>query len=86
MFKALWLMASARDKAATYGCWGKGPDCPPPQKLEIMIEPANTIWVKQINWEAPKRGLRSCFHWKESTKILDVSRKFMHRTALYTTL
>lgn len=55
-------MARARDKAAAYGCWGKGPDCPPPQKLEIMIEPANTILVKQINWEAaPKPSPRSCF-------------------------
>mmetsp|Transcript_77361 Transcript_77361/g.121871 ORF Transcript_77361/g.121871 Transcript_77361/m.121871 type:complete len:142 (+) Transcript_77361:69-494(+) len=39
-----------------FGCWGKGPGVPPPPRVPILVEPANTILVKKINWEVQSRG------------------------------
>eukprot|EP00435_Cladocopium_sp_Y103_P012024 s1348_g3.t1 len=39
-----------------FGCWGKGPGVPPPPRAPILVEPANTILVKKINWEVQSRG------------------------------
>eukprot|EP00434_Breviolum_minutum_P034165 symbB.v1.2.030228.t1/scaffold3384.1/size57931/4 len=39
-----------------FGCWGKGPGVKPPPRVELLVEPANTIHVKKINWEVRSRG------------------------------
>eukprot|EP00913_Durusdinium_trenchii_P017982 g16899.t1 len=45
-----------KSEARKYGSWGKGPDVPPPPRVELLVEPANTIFLRKIKWEVQSRG------------------------------
>mmetsp|Transcript_33619 Transcript_33619/g.63005 ORF Transcript_33619/g.63005 Transcript_33619/m.63005 type:complete len:147 (+) Transcript_33619:69-509(+) len=43
--------------AYVQGSWGRGPDFPhPPARAALLVEPAQTVFAKKVNWEVRSRA------------------------------